>query len=570
MLSVEERIKLRDELFIKLYNTDIIVDYKENLKRLYRKKLLKYLQLNPIVKVKYNQYVSEFRSEVEAIYCLLHRDDINNHMCPICGKMCIFYNSKHGYRSNCEDKECVDKIRRKTNKELYGNENVMLLPEIQEKHKATTRKNHGCDYPTQDPNVVILGKQTKQERYGDPNYNNREQAEQTCMEKYNVKNPMQSEEIAQKFEDTMLQLHGVKHALQHPKFKELCRKRYFENRAVKDPIQLNECLSIFNLIKEGLQLSDIYSNDDYFSKAIKLLYIYKDRLLQSNEIIELFNISRSTVLHRIYDLKLEEYFDITDSQLEIQFKDFLISNNYKEDTDFIRHNYILQTDKDTLQEIDFLCNNIGIEINDIISHNIKYKNSTYHYNKTLMAKDQHNIRLIHLWEWELNETNWYKTSNWILHLLNQNKIRLDLEIDCNNDIRLVDKNEAISFLDRYSLDNERRFNKFIGIYYNNELIELLSFIDRVLSITVKFGYELVKGTDTILQLYIQSLKVPYILTYTDLSKFTGNSLEEIGFKLIQYQDPNIILEDINEVSKYKQLYNCGYNVYQLLLKGEVN
>ena len=60
--------------------------------------------------------------------------------------------------------------------------------------------------------------------------------------------------------------------------------------------------------------------------------------------------------------------------------------------------------------------------------------------------------------------------------------------------------------------------------------------------------------------YIQLSNVPYILTYTDLSKFTGNSLEDIGFKILQYQDPNIISET-NTTSKYKQLYNCGYNVF---------
>lgn len=59
-------------------------------------------------------------------------------------------------------------------------------------------------------------------------------------------------------------------------------------------------------------------------------------------------------------------------------------------------------------ELDFLLSdhNIAIEINDIATHNADRLSSNkfgknYHLYKTLNCKEK-NIRLIHIWEWELH------------------------------------------------------------------------------------------------------------------------------------------------------------------------
>ena len=608
MLSTEDRINLRDELFEKFYNVKVIYIYKEDINRMYKSVLLRYLNKKLDIKEKYYTYVSEFRSEEEAKYCLLHKDDFTNHICPICGNICRFYNMHHGYRSNCEDKKCVNEIRNRTNEKLYGNANIMSLPEFQEKHKESTRKNHNCDYPTQDPAVVQKGKDSKRERYGDENYNNRKKASETCQTQWgkDITNPMQVKEIEQRFEDKMFELYGVRHALQHPDFItkliqhnldkysvkwyfqsddfkqktiatnmrirnvphcmkdpkviEKLRNTYFKKYAVKNPVNFNECLLIFNTIKKGLRLVDAYSNNEYFTEFVKTLYIFKSRLLQTNEIKAIFGKSRSTIYQRIHNLELDEYFDIQDSKLELQFRDFLIANNYKEKKDFKRHLFNLTTIRNTHQQLDFLFENckLAFEIDDVGGHNISRHKINYHITKTKMAKDQHNIRLIHLWEWELDNQ---KIQNWILHILNQSKIQLNLEIDCQYDIRKVSKEDQITFLDQYSLDSYRNFDKCIGIYYNNELIQTISFKGDMLFICVKFGYDIIKGTKEVIQSYMNNNQLNYILTCVDLSKFTGQTYEDMKFELINYIKPFIISENFNETCKLKQLYNCGYNIY---------
>ena len=552
-MTYEERIELRDKLFNILKELNVIRFNKRNFYTIYKRQyLIDALNQDSLLKEEYNKYIVEFRSEEEALYCIRHQDDYTNHVCPICKKISHFYISNYSsskYIPTCGSKECLFKLVRQTNKERYGAEYLLQTEKGQIKFKNTCKELYGDTSPMR----TEIGRQHYIE---------------TMQKNHGVDWPLQSTQIQQTLKENNLKNLGVEYPLQSPEILQSWRYTYYKNHNLLNIITVKECQSILNQIKNGLTLIDTYCNDDYFKQFIELLYRDRNRLLHLIEVANLFGYKYGqSIKHRAESLDLLNYFDIFDSSLELQFRDFLISNNLIEGINFERRNkdILIQNIKTNgYPELDFYLKdyNLCFEIDDIGTHNIKQKDINYHYNKTIQCL-QKDIRLIHLWEWELNETNWPKTSQWILHLLNQSKIQLNLNTDCNNDIRLVDKNEAISFLDRYSLDNERRFNKFIGIYYNNELIELLSFINsRILSICVKFRYELVKGTDKLLNSYIQSLKVPYILTYTDLSKFTGKTLEDIGFKLLQYQKPNIISENIT-YSKNKQLYNCGYNVYIL-------
>ena len=499
MLNIEDRIQLRDELFnsFKLLTNRINKTTIDNI-----------ISSNLELQSMYSIYVAEFRTENEAIHCLRHQDDFSNHICPACGNIAMFYCNKHSgeyrYRKVCSA-QCHGK--------RVGSE------EAKQKRIDTNKDRFGYD------------------------------------------NAMQNPDILAKFIQSMLNKYGVKWALQHPKIVEIWRKNYQENHGIIDPILLKETQPILNQIEEGLILTDAYSNEKYFKQFIQFFYLYKNRLLKINEIMNIFDKSFPTIDQRIHELKLEGYFDIRDSNTELQFRDFLIENNYIEDKDFERHLFNLYVNENSKHQLDFTFNNhkIAFEVNDIGGHNSTRKDSNYHINKTRMARDQHNIRLIHLWEWELNETNWSKTSQWILHLLNQNKIQLTLD-DCIID--RVSKEDEIIFLNQYSITSYQESDICIGIYNdNNELIQTLSFKDNVLSICTKFGYELIKDTYQIIQSYMNYKQLDHILTYCNLDKFTGTTFENLGFQLLEYQAPSIISELLNESSEYKQLYNCGYNIY---------
>ena len=111
----------------------------------------------------------------------------------------------------------------------------------------------------------------------------------------------------------------------------------------------------------------------------------------------------------------------------------------------------------------------------------------YHRDKTLLAKEN-GIQLIHIWEWELvNDELWDKLSNWVLNLLNAHKTHIYAR-KC--EVRLVDKNEEKSFLNQYHLQGYQKSMTCLGLYYNNELVQLMSFCKR--RFNKNYQYELLR------------------------------------------------------------------------------
>ena len=506
MLTIEERINLRDQLIKEFLYYSVV--------RFTKQSVRKVINIDLEIKMLYDTYVSEFRLEEEALYCLRHKDDFTNHKCMICHKIANFHkyigkkSTTYHYGKTCNDVKCIQAF---AHSEL-----------------ANQKRKDTCE--------AIYGP--------------------------GIDNPMKSSIIQAKAVNTNRKLYNVDYTGQSLEFQNMMRFTYASNNMSIDPIMSEKYQYILDQIKIGLSLIEVYSNNDYFIEFIKLLYNRNFTLLQTSELMQIFNRSRDAIDKKIKKLELREFIDNSFiSVLEPKFQEFLNKNITSHIT---RYNRILLNQKGTYQEIDFLLPeyNIGFEINDISGHNILNKDINYHYSKTLMAKEQHNIRLIHIWEWELdNEV----VLNWILHILNQNKMQLNIFNENNYDIRSVSKEDQISFLNQYSLDNNRNFIKCIGIYYNNELIQTISFKEDMLSICIKFGYEMIKGTKEVIKSYMKCKNLDYILTYIDLSKFTGKTFEDIGFELVQYQEPNLIAEDSNVTSKYKQVYNCGYNVYMMTL-----
>lgn len=295
-MTVIDRIKLRDELFEELKKLKIISFNKKDGYMIHGTKKITLHQLlnnNSEFKSLYDSYVNQFRSEEEALYCLIHNDDFENHKCIICGKQCLFYaNRKHKkYRMTCGSKTCTEKI---ANSESAKN-----------KGKETIKIKYNCKHHRQNPEVIKKGVMT-----------------------------------------------------------------YHLNHDPVDVILDEEINRIINKIDFGAGLFDIYGNNDYFKKFIQLMRENKNRLLQVNEMVRIFNRSWPTIKSKLIKLELLEYFDIQDSNLELKFKDFLIDNGFKENIDFERHNKSIlpkSNNNDGSPELDFYLKdyNIAFEINDL-------------------------------------------------------------------------------------------------------------------------------------------------------------------------------------------------------------
>lgn len=172
----------------------------------------------------------------EKLYRFLHNVE-EKPICPICNQPVPYRNSPAGYGIYCSMK-CMAKSesRKKATKETkikkYGDPNY----NNREQAMATMIERYGADGFSSKiikeraikacidkfgvDNVFKLkefqdkGRETKLIKYGDPYYYNKEKAKQTCLKRYGETNPMKIKEVKEKHNQTMMKRYGVKYAMQ--------------------------------------------------------------------------------------------------------------------------------------------------------------------------------------------------------------------------------------------------------------------------------------------------------------------------------------------------------------------
>ena len=168
-------------------------------------------------------------SWIEKLYCYFYKID-KTPLCPVCGNKLKFYSFKKGYQTFCSTK-CL------ANSEYRHN-----------KFRQTCLEKYGVENPSQSQEIRNKVKQTNLEKYGveypaqSQEFQNK--MKQTCLEKYGVEYPLQSQNIQNKYKQTCLEKYGVENYSQSQerisrhdeiinKAEQTCLKRY----GVEYPIQ---------------------------------------------------------------------------------------------------------------------------------------------------------------------------------------------------------------------------------------------------------------------------------------------------------------------------------------------
>lgn len=180
---------------------------------------------------------------------------------------------------------------------------------------------------------------------------------------------------------------------------------------------------------------------------------------------------------------------------------------------------------------DFKIGNVLIEINPSYSHNSTFGfkntvdplNKDYHYNKSKIAINN-GYRCIHVWDWD----DPYK----IIQLL-KSKEKIFAR-KCQ--IKEVPKEETIYFINKYHLQNYIKDDIRIGLYYENELISIMTFGKP--RYNKKHQYELLRycsskniigGAEKLFSYFIEKYNPDSIISYCDKSKFIGNVYKKLNF-----------------------------------------
>ena len=179
----------------------------------------------------------------EFIYNVVNPDC--SKVCEVCGAPTTFDRYYNGYRKTCS-KQCASALTVKGGKqsklERYGSENY----NNKEKNQRTKLERYGDAFFTN----IEKGRKTKETRYGDANYNNTAKNKTTCLERYGYERASQAPEVKEKQRNTVMERYGVSSPMQCEKIKQHYMQNYIEKNGVPWPLQNREVRKQFNFSKE--------------------------------------------------------------------------------------------------------------------------------------------------------------------------------------------------------------------------------------------------------------------------------------------------------------------------------
>jgi predicted nucleic acid-binding Zn ribbon protein len=110
------------------------------------------------------------------------------------------------------------------------------------------------------------------------------------------------------------------------------------------------------------------------------------------------------------------------------------------------------------------------------------------------------------------------------------------------DVMLIDKKSCDEFLDSYHFQGKCEGDKIrIGLAYKDELVGAPRYSCKadieLLRLCFKPQYDVIGGSEKMFKYFVTTFKPASIISYCDLSKFTGNVYKKLGFTLMRISKP---------------------------------
>ena len=486
------------------------------------------------------KYIEEYTYEFECLECgrkLKSQVSLNKHIkekhslseyylkhinpdsgtCKQCGKPTKFIDIRRGFRNFCNS-TCANYFRHANRTEEQRKainakiSKTNQLEETKAKYKRTCLDKYGVDNASKSEEV-------------------KEKIRQRHIELFGCENAFQSEEAKEKSKQTCLQKFGYKYASQSPEFKEKAKKTV-EEKIKKFELE-NDCTLVKNL--EFKHIQKIIS-----SLNINLIFEY-DRSFIRNKDLDLPKFS-----------ELDEMFekDKLSSSYELEMYEWLKSI-YSGDICTNRYDIIRDSEA---KQLDFLIpeKKLAIEFNGNYYHSVNTgKDKNYHLNKTQLCQKK-DIRLIHIFEYE-----WISSKNICKSIISSALGIYERKIYARNcKVKEVSSKEVKEFLEENHLQGYVSSSYQIGLYFNDELMQLLCFGQNrfkkkeieLLRFCTKLNTQVVGGFSKLLK------HQPYnnFISYVDLSKFSANGYLKNNFEIISQSSPNYkYIKDDNVISRQR-------------------
>ncbi|MCD8211649.1 MAG: hypothetical protein LUC17_01305 [Oscillospiraceae bacterium] len=456
----------------------------------------------------------------------------------------------------------------------YGVSTPMKNTELQEKSKKTSLEKYGVEHPQQSEVVKQKTKKTCNEKYGvdSPGQSSeiRERQTNTFLSHYGKDvNPNGSKELTKKRQDTCQEKYGKSSYTQTDEYKEISKKHSLKKYGVSNPMQnedIKQKVKNTNLKRYGvenpMQSEEIKQRmvttvqNKYGVNSVLGLNEIRDKIKETN--LEKYGVPWYCMTEECKYLNGR-----TISKFNYNFQEELSRNGIETELEFrIENRYYDFHIKNT---------NILLELNPTITHTTAFniydnslsgKPKNYHLVKTKLATDNR-YRCINIWDWD----NYQKIINTL-----QEKTTIYAR-KC--DVKEVDIKEASKFLNNYHFQGSCRNQLVIyGLYYNNELISLMSFGKprynknydwELLRYCTKSIINVVGGASKLFKTFVRNNKGT-IISYCDMSKFSGSLYSTLGFTLQTISKPtkhwskksNHITDNLLRQRGFDQLFGTNY------------
>ena len=357
------------------------------------------------------------------------------------------------------------------------------------------------------------------------------------------------------------------------------------------------CLNKYGVSKSGRAIyalnseaTDEFKNLLFNTELCKQFFEQHNKEFTKQELCDRFKCNINSLNNLIYNSKVAEYVKCCGgtSHYETQIASLL------PEVHFVTRDRFTLTQHKNGFEIDLYSpeHKIGIEFNGDYWHSYQHLNDKFfHQAKSKLAEKQ-GIRLIHIYEYEWNDP---AQRNKIIQMLNIAFGILPRKIYARNcEVRQISNSEARVLNEKVHLQGHRDAQVTYGLYYEGELVQLMSFSKTHYNRNIKGDndWEIIRGcpgsnnivvggVSKLFKHFIMDYSPDSVFSYCDFNKFDGKSYEALGMEFIGYTAPDLsyVMPDGSVVKRnpkryqeYKknsiaQIYGAGSKKY--LWKREV-
>ena len=425
--------------------------------------------------------------------------------------------------SNEQRKKIIEKIKN-TKQQKYGDPNYNNIV----KAKQTCLEKYGVENSFAAPEIVEKIKNTKQQKYGDPTYTNREKSARTCKEKYGVDNFLSSEYAQEKLRAYNQKRYGTDYAFQSKTWQDS-----IHNEELYKKIQLGFFNKTGNLLYKKLRFNKEESQKFIEQCSSKTIF----------DLAKLLEISYNQCAYWIRTLGLENFID--SNKPRSHYEDEIV--------EYIGKDICKTNVRDVLPglELDIYVESkkLAIEFNGNYWHS-SLKKPRYYHQKKSQAAEALGIRLIHIWEYEWKDPTMQKK---LKELLDEALGRITHRIYARNcTIKVISNSEAKILNDAVHLQGHRNAQVTYGLFYQDTLVQLMSFSKTRYNKNLKedndweiirgcpgSNYTVVGGVSKLFKHFILEYNPTHVFSYCDYNKFNGISYEILGMHFIGYTAPDM-------------------------------